>query len=355
MRPLLAIESSCDETAAAVVDLDDNRVLSNIVHTQVQAHAPYGGVVPEIASREHLSKVHDVVHRAVREAGLSSTQDLDAIAATYGPGLIGALLVGVQVGKGLAQSLDVPFIGVHHIEGHLMAASVDDEAPEPPFIGLVASGGHSALYHFEAVGQARLLGETRDDAAGEAFDKTAKLLGLGYPGGVVIDRLAEQGDASRFDLPVSLRDRSTYDYSFSGLKTAVRVLVQKLEQQGDVVEGQLLYDLCASLRKAIVDALLAKAILACRRLQVSKLVLGGGVAANSLLRSEAVRVGQDNGVEVYVPPRKLCTDNAVMIAAAARAHFLQGRTSALSLQANAGARVEDALEAFANTAGERQT
>lgn len=333
--PLLAIESSCDETAAAVLDLEGG-VRSDIVHSQVEAHAPYGGVVPEIASREHLARIADVVERALAEARVKP-EDLVAIAATRGPGLIGALLVGLQAAKGMAQALGLPFVGVHHIEGHLMAASVDPAAPAPPFIGLVASGGHSALYRYEGPGQATLLGETRDDAAGEAFDKTAKLLGLGYPGGAVIDRLAEEGDAGRFALPVSLKARTTYDFSFSGLKTAVRLLVEKLRREGASIEGQLLADVCASVRAVIVEALLAKAFLACRRTQVYTLVLGGGVAANALLRREAERLGAQNDVRVYVPPRRLCTDNAVMIGACARAYLLRGEVHELSLRADAGA------------------
>jgi N6-L-threonylcarbamoyladenine synthase len=339
--PLLAIESSCDETAAAVVDVESGAVLSNVVHTQVAVHAPYGGVVPEIASREHLVKIVPVIERALNDAGLAP-KDLAAVAATYGPGLVGALLVGLQTGKGLARSLGVPFVGVHHIEGHLMAASVDASSPKPPFIGLVASGGHTALYRFDGVGRSTLLGQTRDDAAGEAFDKTAKLLGLGYPGGVVIDKLAASGDPLRFPLPISLKDRSTYDFSFSGLKTAVRVLVDKHGPFAD----QELADLCASVRKAIVDALVAKAMLACRRKQVLTLVLGGGVAANALLREEAVRVGKENDVVVYVPPKSLCTDNAVMIAAAARAWLRDGKASDLSLMAQPDAGVEDSALAL---------
>jgi N6-L-threonylcarbamoyladenine synthase len=344
--PLLAIESSCDETAAAVVDVETGRVLSNVVHSQVEAHAPYGGVVPEIASREHLIKIVPVVRRALDEATLRPA-DLVAVAATYGPGLIGALLVGLQAAKGLARALEVPLVGVHHIEGHLMAAAVDPHAPAPPFIGLVASGGHTALYRFEGVGRASLLGQTRDDAAGEAFDKTAKLLGLGYPGGVVIDKLAATGDASRFPMPVSLKDRSSFDFSFSGLKTAVRVLVEKERAAGREIEGQALNDLCASVRAAIVEALVGKAIRACRRKQVYRLVLGGGVAANALLREEAVRVGRENDVEVYVPPRALCTDNAVMIASAARAWLLAGKASSLSLMAKPDLPVEESSAAFA--------
>ena len=218
-----------------------------------------------------------------------------------------------------------------------MAASVDENAPRPPFIGLVASGGHSALYRYLGPGQASLLGETRDDAAGEAFDKTAKLLGLGYPGGAVIDRLAEEGDPARFKLPVSLRARTTYDFSFSGLKTAVRLLVEELQRGSGALEGQVLRDLCASVRAAIVEALLTKALLACRQTQIHTLVLGGGVAANGLLRREAERRGAEMDVRVYVPPRKLCTDNAVMIASCARAYLLEGKTSGLDLKADPGA------------------
>lgn len=333
--PLLAIESSCDETAAAVLDVEGG-VRSNVVHSQVAAHAPYGGVVPEIASREHLARIGAVTERALEEAAVTPGE-LVAVAATYGPGLVGALLVGLQFAKGMAQALSVPFVGVHHIEGHLMAASVDPSAPEPPFIGLVASGGHSAIYRYLGPGRATLLGETRDDAAGEAFDKTAKLLGLGYPGGAAIDRLADEGDAARFKLPISLRAHTTYDFSFSGLKTAVRLLIERLEREGTPLEGQLLRDLCASVRAAIVEALLTKALLACRRTQISTLVLGGGVAANGLLRREAERRGAENDVRVYVPPRKLCTDNAVMIGACARAYLLEGRTSGLDLKAEPGA------------------
>jgi N6-L-threonylcarbamoyladenine synthase len=348
-RPLLAIESSCDETAAAVVAAD-GAVLSSVVHSQVAEHAPYGGVVPEIASREHLARIDVVVGDALAAAGLGA-RDLGAVAATYGPGLVGALLVGLTYGKGLARGLGVPLVGVHHIEGHLHAALADPTSPpaqDPtrPFIGLVVSGGHSALYRVEGIGQARLLGQTRDDAAGEAFDKTAKLLGLGYPGGVVIDRLARDGDPAAIKMPRSLRDRTHYDFSFSGLKTAVRTFVDDHQRRGVPVEGQLLADLCASVQEAIVDALLHKALLACRRQQVPTLVLGGGVAANSRLRAEAVRRGAEDDIEVYVPPRALCTDNAVMIAMAARAWLARGKTSSLALVAAPDATVESSSSAL---------
>ncbi len=342
-QTLLAIESSCDETAAAVVDVDSGAVLSSIVHSQTEAHAPYGGVVPEIASREHLVKIDEVVGRALDGAGLDRT---DVVAATYGPGLIGALLVGLTYAKGLAHGWGVPFVGVHHIEGHLMAAAADTSSPAPPFIGLVVSGGHTALYRFEGVGEAKLLGQTRDDAAGEAFDKSAKLLGLGYPGGVVVDKLAQTGDPAAFALPRSLRDRSNYDFSFSGLKTAVRIIVDDANRAGSPITGQRLHDLCASLQEAIVDMLLHKAILACRRQQLHTLVLGGGVAANSRLRSEAARRGALDDVAVYLPPKALCTDNAVMIAMAARAWVKAGKTSSTTLTAAPDACVESSAQAL---------
>jgi N6-L-threonylcarbamoyladenine synthase len=345
-RLLLAIESSCDETAAAIVD-DAGVVRANIVHTQVEAHAIYGGVVPELASREHLARIDDIVGRALATAGVG-VGDIHAVAATFAPGLIGALLVGLTYAKGLAQGLGVPFIGVHHIEGHLMAAAADPTlSPTPPYLGLVVSGGHTALYRFEGVGRSKLIGQTRDDAAGEAFDKTAKLLGLGYPGGAVIDRLAQRGDPTRIPMPRSLRDRTHYDYSFSGLKTAVRTWVEQYRARtGGDVAGQDLFDLCASVQDAIVDMLLHKAILACRRQNLSTLVIGGGVAANSRLRSEAVRRGADNDLQVIVPPKALCTDNAVMIALAARTWWLQERRSSTSLMAQADLPVERASEAL---------
>jgi N6-L-threonylcarbamoyladenine synthase len=312
-RLLLAIESSCDETAAAIVD-DEGRIRANVVHTQTETHAAFGGVVPELASREHLARIDGVVVRAINEASVT-TRDLDAVAATFAPGLIGALLVGLTYAKGLAQGLAVPFIGVHHIEGHLMAAAALEPAlaPTPPFMGLVVSGGHTALYRFEGVGRSRLVGQTRDDAAGISEAEELGRLVERFAGGVVIDRLAQRGDPSRIKMPRSLRDRTHYDYSFSGLKTAVRVWVEaRRKETGHDVEGQELFDLCASVQDAIVDMLLHKAILACRRQNLDTLVLGGGVAANSHLRAEAVRRGADNEIRVVVPPKALCTDNALM-------------------------------------------
>jgi N6-L-threonylcarbamoyladenine synthase len=329
--PILGIESSCDETATAVLG-KDGEVLSNCVFSQVEAHAPYGGVVPEIASREHLARIAPLVEEALRQAQVSPDA-LSGIAATRGPGLIGALLVGLQFGKGMAFALGKPFVGVHHIEGHLMASSVDPRAPKPPFIGLVVSGGHTALYLYKGLGDVELIGETRDDAAGEAFDKTAKLLGLGYPGGAIIDKIAESGDPSRYKLPISLRSRQHDDFSFSGLKTAVRLLIEKERSADQSLRDKDLHDICASLRFAIVEALVMKAIRVCRKKQVLTLVLGGGVAANSLLRTEVVRRANQNGITAYIPPRHLCTDNAVMIAAAGRAHLRAGRRDSLDIAA----------------------
>jgi N6-L-threonylcarbamoyladenine synthase len=340
---LLAIESSCDETAAAVVRIADGALLSNVIRSQT-SHAAFGGVVPELASREHLAAIVPCVREAMATAGLLS-KDVVAVAATYGPGLMGGLQVGLQMAKGLSVGWGVPLIGVHHIEGHLMAASLDAAAPKPPFMGLVVSGGHSALYRFDGVGTARLIGDTRDDAAGEAFDKCAKLLGLGYPGGAVIDQLARDGDPTRHPLPHALRDRTHYDFSFSGLKTAVRTLVEGRVRAGLSLDGPFLHDVCAAVQAAIVDALLHKALLACRRQNVPTLVLGGGVAANSWLRSEAIRRGQEDGTEVYCPPRVLCTDNAAMIAAAALAWWRQGRHSSLALSAQPDALVSDSSNA----------
>jgi N6-L-threonylcarbamoyladenine synthase len=343
--PVLAIETSCDESAVAIVD-EGGQILANLIHSQVKAHAPYGGVVPEIASRHHLQRISALTEQALKEAGLAP-QDVGSVAATYGPGLVGALLVGLSFGKGLAQALGKPFIGIHHLEGHLLSAAQEEGFPTPPFIGLIASGGHSALYLFKGLGDVQTLGQTRDDAAGEAFDKGAKLLGLGYPGGPMVDALAENGDAERFTLPISLRARTTYDYSFSGLKTALRVMVEKRRREVGDLDAQTVADLCAALRRAVVDALLNKAFLAARRKQVPWLVLGGGVTANSLLRSEAKRRGEEMEVNTLIPPRDLCTDNAAMIAQAARARLLVGQQSDLSLNADPGAEVQDASRAAA--------
>lgn len=329
---VLAIESSCDDTAAAVLDFQGD-VLSDVVFSQ-QDHVIWGGVVPEISSRQHLGRVASIVQQAL-DAAKVTPQNISAVAVTQGPGLIGSLLVGVQFAKGFAQTLQIPLIGIHHIEGHVLAGLHDEGFPKPPFIGLIASGGHSAIYLCNEGYQISMIGETRDDAAGEAFDKIGRLLGFSYPAGRKIDKLAEQGDETKFPLPVALKAHTTYDLSFSGLKTAARELIYKLEANQKPLDEQTVKDICASTRRAIVDALLGKAILACRQLQIYRLVLGGGVAANSLLRKEAKRVAPENEIQVYLPKQKHCTDNAVMIGHAALRRLHLGQTSSLNISPKA--------------------
>jgi len=328
---LLAVESSCDETAAAV--LDDGKLTSNVVSTQVDIHAAWGGVVPELASRNHALTIIPVITQALRDAGIGVHQ-LDAVCATFGPGLIGSLLVGLQAAKGIAYARGIPFLGVNHLEGHLAAIQLVEDVPFP-YVGLACSGGHTAIYRVDDVGKVTLLGETRDDAAGEAFDKTAKLIGLGYPGGAVMDQLAEGGDPTRFKLPRALPQLTDIDFSFSGIKTAARTA---LEKHGKLDE-QTTKDFCASVRAAIVDVLVRKSLTACRMQNVPRLVLAGGVAANSLLRRQVVEQGLKYSVKVSVPPKALCTDNAAMVGRAGYARLVRGETHPLTLDADPSARV----------------
>lgn len=314
----MGVESSCDETAAAVID-DEFRVLSSVVASQVAAHAPFGGVVPEIASRSHLTEVVPVMERALADAGVEPT-DLAGVAVTRGPGLIGALLVGVQAAKAFAWVHRLPLVGVNHLEGHLVSprliandADVGRPRPEHPYVALLVSGGHTAVYVVRGSGDIELVGATRDDAAGEALDKFARMAGLGYPGGPVVDRLARGGRRDAVSLPRAMRGRGP-DFSFSGLKTAVRT---HLESNGvPAKDSQEMSDLCASLQEAVADILVEKALEACLATATPRLVLTGGVAANSRLRELAVQRGRAMGVEVFAPPPSLCTDNAAMIAAA---------------------------------------
>jgi len=331
---VLGIETSCDETAAAVVE-DGRRARSDVVATQIELHRKWGGVVPELASRNHVMQVMPVVDEALARAGVVPGQ-LDGIAVTSGPGLVGALLVGVQVAKALAASWRVPLVGVNHLEGHLLAAFLSEAPPAFPFLGLVVSGGHTSLYAAEAFGRYRLLGATRDDAAGEAFDKGAKLLGLPYPGGVAIDRLARQGDGRGVKFPKAIVKGSELDFSFSGLKTA---LLHHVRKHG-VPEGQGLADLCASYQEAIVQALVHKLFRAARRLQFERIVLAGGVAANSRLREAvAARAAEYEGLSVFLPAPRLCTDNAAMIAVAGTEALRRGERHGPELAADAGWRL----------------
>jgi N6-L-threonylcarbamoyladenine synthase len=326
---VLGIESSCDETAAAVVE--DGRVVSDVVASQIALHAPYGGVVPELASRAHLANVVPVIEAALREAGGIDT--IDAVAVTRGPGLVGALLVGISAAKAIAWSRDLPLVGVDHLVAHLFAVDlVRGDAPatrvERPFIGLLASGGHSAIYEVRGVDDVELLGQTRDDAAGEAFDKAAKLLGLGYPGGPIVDRLAASGDPRRVVLPVPMAARKgSLELSFSGLKTA---LARRVELEG-VPKDQALADTCAAFQERVVEALASRAVLACRMRDVPRLVLAGGVAANRGLRARAAVLAEKHGIALFVPPIASCTDNAAMIAHAGALSLQKGRRDDVSM------------------------
>jgi len=303
---VLGIETSCDETAAAVV-IDAITVRSSVVSSQVVLHARYGGVVPEIASRAHVDLLAPVVAQALVEAGIGDG-DLDAVAATVGPGLIGSLLVGVSAAKALALVWNVPFVGVNHLEAHLYAAFLDDPTLELPVVYLLVSGGHTMLVHMEDHGRYRLLGQTIDDAAGEAFDKVARYLGLGYPGGPAIDRVAMDGDPQAIRFPRAMADDS-YDFSFSGLKTSV---INHVRKHPDVATA----DVAASFQEAVVDVLVAKARRAADSVDAKGMCLGGGVAANSLLRERFLDASAADGRHAYVPSRAMCTDNAAMVAAA---------------------------------------
>ncbi|UFS69858.1 tRNA (adenosine(37)-N6)-threonylcarbamoyltransferase complex transferase subunit TsaD [Geomonas sp. RF6] len=323
---LLALESSCDETAAAVVA--DGRVIrSNIVSSQIAVHAEYGGVVPEIASRQHLEAVSTVVTQALEGAGVTPA-DLKGIAVTQGPGLAGALLVGLSAAKGLAFGCGIPLIGVNHIEGHLLAVMLERPV-EFPFLALAVSGGHSHLYRVDGVGRYRTLGQTVDDAAGEAFDKVAKLLGLPYPGGVAIDRLAAQGDPGAIRFPRPLLNDGSYNFSFSGLKTAVLTHVKKHPESAEAG----IHDLAASFQWAVCDVLTQKTAAALVETGLNRLVVAGGVACNSALRLSMQKMCDEKGVELYIPTPRLCADNAAMIAVPGDFYLSAGISSGLDLDA----------------------
>ena len=311
---ILGFESSCDETGVAAV-CTERGLLAHALHSQIAMHQEYGGVVPELASRDHIRRVVPLTRQVLADAGLSLA-DVGAIAYTAGPGLAGALLVGASVAQSLAWSLDLPAIPIHHLEGHLLSPLLADPRPEFPFIALLVSGGHTQLMRVDGVGRYELLGETLDDAAGEAFDKSAKLLGLGYPGGPALSRLAERGDAARFDLPRPMLHSGDLDFSFSGLKTAVLTRVKAAEQQGGLDE-QTRADLSAATQAAIVEVLAAKSIKALKQTGLKRLVVAGGVGANSLLRSKLAQALKPLKAQAYFPPLALCTDNGAMIAFAA--------------------------------------
>jgi N6-L-threonylcarbamoyladenine synthase len=328
---VLGIESSCDETAAALVH-GGGEVLADVIASQVALHAPYGGVVPELAARAHMQNIVPVLQGALANAG-RSLSEVDAIAVTNGPGLVGALLVGVQVAKSIALASGLPLIGVNHLIGHLLSAQIHRAGSAPaqvsyPFVALLVSGGHTALYEVSSPNAMLQLGQTRDDAAGEAFDKVAKLLGLGYPGGPRVDRLAATGDADAVKLPRPLRRAGSLEFSFSGLKTAV---AQHIAKHGRPASEQGRADLCASFQRAVVTSLVHKSIEACRRRKLPRLVLGGGVAANRGLRAAAHEACERSGIALYVPPLASCTDNAAMIAYAGAQQLLRRGPDGLDL------------------------
>lgn len=325
---ILAIETSCDETSAAVV-ADGSKILSNIISSQVDVHRKFGGVVPEVASRKHLELLNQVVSEALAEAGVGFN-DLNAVAVTYGPGLVGALLVGVSAAKAFAYGLDLPLVGVNHLEGHIYANFLVEPGLSFPLLCLVVSGGHTDLVLAEKHGRYRVVGRTRDDAAGEAFDKVARTLGLGYPGGPLIDRLAADGDASAINLPRAYLEKGSLDFSFSGLKSAVINYLHRAGQRGEEVNKA---DLAASFQKAVSDVLIDKTLAAARETGVSTILLAGGVASNSGLRACLAESAGRESLRVVIPAPVLCTDNAAMIACAAYYKFLRGAFAPLTLNA----------------------
>ena len=327
---ILAFESTCDETAVAVVE-DGRRILTDQIFSQADLHAVYGGVVPEIASRCHVESISLLAEKAIRAAGIERG-DIDAVAVSYAPGLIGAVLVGVNFAKACALALGVPLIPVHHIRGHIAANYLAYPELEPPFLCLAISGGNTILVDVRDYTDMKILGATRDDAAGECFDKTARVLGLPYPGGKPIDQLAQGGDDTRYEFPIAHVDGNPYDMSFSGLKTAVINLVHNAEQKGEEIDRA---GLAASFTRAVSDSLVPRTVHAAKELGYDKVVVAGGVAANSRIRADFQRAAADNGFRLYIPPLRLCGDNGAMIGAQGYYEYLAGHTAGSDLNAYA--------------------
>lgn len=325
---ILAIESSCDETAAAVVR-NGREILSNVISSQIDLHKLYGGVVPEIASRKHIEKINQVVEEALETANIS-LDDADAIGVTYGPGLVGALLVGVSEAKAISYAKGIPLVGVHHIEGHIAANYIEHKDLEPPFLCLIVSGGHTHLVIVKDYGEFEILGRTRDDAAGEAFDKVARAIGLGYPGGPKIDKLSFEGNEDAVAFPRAKVNDAPYDFSFSGVKSAVLNYINKAKMTGEEIVNA---DLAASFQKAVVNVLVDNTLRAAKDYNISKIAMAGGVASNEHLRQAMKDACQKQGRRLYYPSPVFCTDNAAMIGTAAYYEYLRGRRDGLDLNA----------------------
>ena len=325
---ILGLESSCDETAAAVIK-NGRSVLSNVISSQIDIHKEYGGVVPEIASRKHIERINTVIEEALKEAGVG-LKDLDAIGVTYGPGLVGALLVGVAEAKAICFAADIPLVGVHHIEGHVSANYIENKDLEPPFLCLIVSGGHTHLVVVKDYGEFEILGRTRDDAAGEAFDKVARAIGLGYPGGPKIDKLSKEGNPDAITFPKTKIEDAPYDFSFSGLKSAVLNYINKAKMMNEEFNPA---DLAASFQKNVVDTLTEKTIHAAKELHINKVAIAGGVASNSTLRNSMEEACRKEGLRFYHPSPIFCTDNGAMIGVAAYYEFIKGTRHGWDLNA----------------------
>lgn len=322
----LAIETSCDETSCAVIK-NGREVLSNIISSQIEIHRKFGGVVPEVASRKHIENINLIIQQAMDEAKITF-DDIDLVGVTQGPGLVGALLVGISSAKAIAYALNKPIIGVNHIEGHICANYIEHKDLEPPFTCLVVSGGHTYLAYAKDYIEYELVGRTRDDAAGEAFDKVARALGLSYPGGPLIDKLSKEGSGEAIDFPRVYLDHNSYDFSFSGLKTAVLNYLNQANQKGEEI---IVKDVAASFQQAVIEVLVDKAIRLAKERKSKKIVMAGGVAANEGLRDLMMKRGHEEGIEILYPSRILCTDNAAMIGSAAYFNYIKGQVSDLYL------------------------
>lgn len=333
---ILGIESSCDETAASVIK-NGKEVLSNIIYSQVDIHTEYGGVVPEIASRKHIEKISQVVDTAIGEAGIQK-EDLSAVAVTYGPGLVGALLVGVSFAKAFSFGLGIDLIPVHHIEGHISANYIEHPELEAPYICLVASGGHSHLIKVAKDRSFEIIGQTRDDAVGEAFDKVARAIGLGYPGGPKVDKAAREGDAYRFNFPKGKVADAPYDFSFSGVKSAVLNHINQMSMKGEPIPVN---DIAASFQRSVVEVLVEHTVNAAKDYQIDKICIAGGVAANSLLRTSMIKACEENGLKLFYPSLEFCTDNAVMIGVQGYFEWLKANTGKMDLNAIPNLKIGD--------------